>query len=81
MYNQITAASDWARLFFAPYVFLFSIKFCSYNFVLNEIPNNSDIMHIENMVNKAPNSNEAMRVVNNMHLTTKGAQQFLMAAI
>ena len=33
------------------------------------------------MVYKAPNSNEAICVVNNMHLTTKGAQQFLMAAI
>ena len=31
------------------------------------------------MLNEAPNSNEAMRVGNNVRLTAVGAQQFLMA--
>ena len=31
--------------------------------MLNEVPNNNDIMHIENIVlNEAPNSNDAMHV-------------------
>ena len=61
-----------------------SIKFCSYNYVLNEVPNNNDITCIENMVlNEVPNSNDATHVVNNMRLTTMGVQQFsiIMAAI
>ena len=53
--------------------------------MLNEVPNNNDITCMENMVlNEAPNSNDATRhVVNNMRLTTMGAQQFsiIMAAI
>ena len=58
------------------------MKFCSYNFVLNESPNSSDVTHLANiMLDKAPNSNNAMCVVNNVRLTAVGAQQFLMAAI
>ena len=46
------------------------------------MPNNNDVTCVENMVlNEAPNSNDATRVVNNMHLTTMGAQQFSIAAI
>ena len=59
-----------------------SIKFCSYNFMLNQAPNNNDVTRIENMVlNKAPNSNDAMRLSNNIRLTTMGTQQFSMVAI
>ena len=58
------------------------MKFCSYNCVLNEAPNNSDIKHVANIVlNEAPNCNGAMRVGNNVRLTAVGAQQFLMAAM
>ena len=35
------------------------MKFSSYNFVLNEAPNNNDAMHVGNMVlNEVPNSND-----------------------
>ena len=45
--------------------------------MFNEAPNNSDITCVENMVlNEAPNSNDAMYAVNNVQLTTKGAQRF-----
>ena len=58
------------------------MKLCSYNFVLNEVPNNSDVTHVENMVsNKVLNSNDAKHVANNVHLITMGAQQFSMVAI
>ena len=54
--------------------------FCSYNCVLNEVPNNNDVKHVANIVlNEAPNGNDAKRVGNNVHLTAVGAQQFLMA--
>ena len=33
------------------------------------------------MLNKVSNSNDAMRVANNVYLTTMGVQQFSMAAI
>ena len=33
------------------------------------------------MLNEVPNCNDAMRVVNNVHLITMGIQQFAMAAI
>ena len=43
--------------------------------MLNEVPNNDDITHVENIVlNEAPNSNDARCAVNNMRLTTMGAQ-------
>ena len=59
-----------------------SIKFCSYNFVLNEEPNNNDITRVANIVFKeVPNSNDATHVVSNVCLTTMGAEQFSMAAI
>ena len=49
--------------------------------MLNEVPNNTDVMHVANIVlNKAPNSNDATHVTNNVCLTTMGAQQFSMAA-
>ena len=42
--------------------------------MLNEVPNNNNVMHVENMVlNEVPNSNDATRVANNMHLTIIGA--------
>ena len=57
------------------------MKFCSYNFVLNEAPNNNDIMRIANiMLNKAPYSNDATHIGNNVCLTAMGAQQFAMTA-
>ena len=53
------------------------MKFCSYNFVLNEAPNNNDIMRVANIVlNEAPFSNDATRLGNNVRLTAMGAQQF-----
>ena len=56
--------------------------FYSYNFVLNEAPNNIDITCVANiMLNKEPNSNDAMSIGNNVHLTAMDAQQFSMAAI
>ena len=33
------------------------------------------------MLNEAPNSNNDMRIANNVHLTTMSTQQFSMAAI
>ena len=55
---------------------------CSYSFVLNEAPNNNDVMHIANiMLNEAPNINDDTRVGNNVRLTVMDAQQFSMAAI
>ena len=61
---------------------MLSIKFCSYNFVLNEAPNNNDVKRVANNVfNEAPNSHDAMRVGINVHLTAVGAQQFSMATI
>ena len=60
----------------------YSIRFCSYNFVLNEVPNNNDVICIaNNVLNDAPNSNDATCVGNNVCLTAVGAQQFSMAAI
>ena len=42
--------------------------------MLNEVPNNNNVMHVENIVlNEVPNSNDATRVANNMHLTIIGA--------
>ena len=50
--------------------------------MLSEVLNNNDITHIESIVlNEAPNSNDARCAVNNVCLTTMGAQQFSMAAI
>ena len=50
--------------------------------MLSEVPNNNDIMHVENIVlNETPNSNDARFAVNNVCLTTMGAQQFSMVAI
>ena len=50
--------------------------------MLNEAPNNNDVTYVANIVwNKVPNSNDAMRIVNNMCLTTMGAQQFSRVAI
>ena len=55
-----------------------SIKFCSYNFILNKVPNYNDVTSVANSIlNEVPNSND----VNNLCLTTMGAQQFSMAAI
>ena len=49
--------------------------------MLNEVPNNNDITHVENMVlNEVPNSNDATCVANNVHLATMGAQQISMEA-
>ena len=58
------------------------MKYCSYNFVLNETPNNKDITCIANTVlNEVPNCNDAMRVGNNVRLTAMGARQFSVVAI
>ena len=49
-----------------------SMQLCSYNFVLNEPPNNIDVTHIANVVlNEVTNSNDAMSTTNNVRLTTK----------
>ena len=49
--------------------------------MLNEAPNNNDVIRVENMVfNKAPNSNDTTHVANNVHLITMGTQ-FSIAAI
>ena len=59
-----------------------SIKFYSYNFVLNEAPNNIDITCIANiMLKEVPNSNDATHVVSNVRLTIMGTQQLSMVAI
>ena len=43
--------------------------------MLNEVPNNNDVTHIENMVlNEAPNSNDTKCVANNVRVTTMGTQ-------
>ena len=43
--------------------------------MLNEAPNNNDVMHVANiMLNEVPNSNDAMRVANNVCLTAVVAQ-------
>ena len=56
--------------------------FCSYNFVLNEAPNNNDVKRVANNVfNEAPNSNDATRVGINVRLTAVGVQQLSMASI
>ena len=50
--------------------------------MLNKVPNNNDIISIENKVlNKAPNCNDATCIVSNVHLTTMGAEQFSVVAI
>ena len=46
------------------------------------MPNNNDVTCVANMVlNEAPNSNDPMRVANNVSLTTMDAQQFSMETI
>ena len=41
--------------------------------MLNEAPNNSDVMCVANIVlNEVPSSNDAMCVGNNVHLTAVG---------
>ena len=58
------------------------MKFCSYNFVLNEAPNNNDVTHVANiMLNEVPNSNDATCIGNNVRFTPKGTNQFSVAAI
>ena len=50
--------------------------------LLNKATNNNDVKHVENKVfNEAHNSNDAMRVSINVHLTAVGAQQFSMVTI
>ena len=50
--------------------------------MLNEAPNNNDIMLIANIgLNEVPNSNDTMHIGDNVCLITMGTQQFLMAAI
>ena len=50
--------------------------------MLNEAPNNNDVMHVANIVlNEVTNNNDATSVGNNVHLTAMDAQQFSMAAI
>ena len=67
---------------FNGYLVTLSFKLCSYNFVLNEAPNNNDVKRVANIVlNEAPNSNDATCVGNNVRLSAVGAQQFSMVAI
>ena len=43
--------------------------------MLNEVPNNNDITHIAKiMLNEVSNSNDIMCIVNNVCLSTMGAQ-------
>ena len=50
--------------------------------MLNEVPNNNDVMRVANIVlNEAPNSNDATCVANNVHLSTMRTQQFSVVAI
>ena len=50
--------------------------------MLNEAPNNIDIMHIANiMLKEVPNSNDATHVASNVRLTIMGTQQLSMVAI
>ena len=50
--------------------------------MLNEAPNNIDIMYVANiMLKEVPNSNDAMHVASNVCLTTMGTQQLSMVAI
>ena len=60
-----------------------SIKLCSYNFLLKEVPNNNNSMHVANniMLNEVPNRINATGIANNVRLTTMGAIQFSMAAV
>ena len=58
------------------------MKFCSYNCVLNKVPNNNDVTRVANIeLNEAPYSNDTMSVGNNVRLTAMGTQHFSMAAI
>ena len=50
--------------------------------MLIKAPNNNDVKRVVNIVlNGVPNSNDAMRIGNNVRLTVVGAHQFSMAAI
>ena len=50
--------------------------------MLNEAPNNNDIMRIASiLLNETPNSNDTTRVRNNVCLTAVGVQKFSMVAI
>ena len=50
--------------------------------MLNKAPSDNDVTCVTNiMLNEIPNSNDVTHVVNNVRLTTMGAQQFSMAAI
>ena len=50
--------------------------------MLNEVPNNNDIMSETNTVlNEAPNSNDSTCIGNNVRLIAMSAQQFSMPAI
>ena len=50
--------------------------------MLNETSNNNDVTCVANIVlNKVLNSNDTTHVVNNVCLTTMGAQIFSMVAI
>ena len=50
--------------------------------MLNKVLNNIDFTHMPNIVlNEAPITNDATRLVNNMRLTIMGAEQFSVAAI
>ena len=62
---------------------MYSIKLCSYNFVLKEVPNNNDSTRVANniMLNEAPNRINAMGVANKVRLITMGAIQFSRAAV
>ena len=58
------------------------MKFCSYNYVLNEVPNNNHVTSVAKIVlNEVPNSNDATYIANNVCLTTIGILQFSISYI
>ena len=50
--------------------------------MLNEVPYNNDVMHVAHiMLIEMPNSNDVIRIGNNVYLIAMDAQQFSMATI
>ena len=49
--------------------------------MLNKVLNKNEVMRVANMLNEAPNSNDATCIANNVHLTTMDPQQFSIGAI
>ena len=58
---------------------MYSIKLCSYNFILKEEPNNNDYARHKYVLNETPKRINATGIANNVRLTT--TIQFSMAAV